>query len=43
VLDPMLFGVDQALRKEIDGLLAVLVRLGVPEAHRLEEVLCVHQ
>lgn len=38
-LDPKLFGVDQALRNDVDRLLAGLVRLGVPEAHRLEEAL----
>jgi hypothetical protein len=36
-LDPQLFRPDQALRKYIDGLLASLVRLGIAEAHRLEE------
>lgn len=42
-VDPNLFGIDQALRKDIDSLLAGLVRLGVPEAHRLEEALRLHQ
>ena len=35
--DPKLFGLDQALRKDIDVLLGSLVRMGVAEAHRLEE------
>jgi len=38
-LDPKAFGTDQPLRKDIDRLLAALVRLGVPDAHRLEEAL----
>ena len=38
-IDPKAFGTDQPLRKDIDNLLAALVRLGVPEAHRLEEAL----
>ena len=38
-LDPKPFGRDQALRKDIDGLLATLVHMGVAEAHRLEESL----
>ena len=38
-LDPKLFGLDQPLRKDIDSLLASLVRMGVAEAHRLEESL----
>src|SRR5581483_7377130 len=38
-LDPKLFGPDQALRKDIDGLLASLVRMGIAEANRLEECL----
>jgi hypothetical protein len=37
--DPKAFGIDQPLRKDIDNLLAALVRLGVPDAHRLEEAL----
>ena len=35
-LDPKLFGTDQPLRNDIDSLLSGLVRLGVPEAHALE-------
>jgi GNAT superfamily N-acetyltransferase len=35
--DPRAFGLDQALRQDIDGLLGSLVRMGVAEAHRLEE------
>jgi hypothetical protein len=42
-LDPKLFGSDQAARKEIDALLGGLIRLGVPEAHRLEEALRLHE
>jgi hypothetical protein len=38
-VDPNLFGIDQPLRNDIDSLLASLVRLGVPEAHRLEQAL----
>jgi hypothetical protein len=33
------FGLDQPLRKDIDALLSSLVRIGVAEAHRLEESL----
>jgi hypothetical protein len=39
VLDPKPFRLDQALRRGIDGLLASLVRMGIAEAHRLEESL----
>jgi hypothetical protein len=42
-IDQELLGPDQALRKELDQLLAGLVRLGVPEAHCLEESLRLHQ
>jgi hypothetical protein len=35
--NPKPFGVDQPLRKDIDALLGSLVRMGVAEAHRLEE------
>jgi hypothetical protein len=35
--DPKPFGLDQPLRKDIDSLLGSLVRMGVAEAHRLEE------
>jgi hypothetical protein len=35
--DPKPFGLDQSLRKDIDGLLSSLVRMGIAEAHRLEE------
>jgi len=35
--DPKPFGLDQPLRQDIDALLTSLVRLGVAEAHRLEE------
>lgn len=38
-LDPELFDPDQPSRNDIDSLLTGLVRLGVPEAHRLEEAL----
>jgi len=38
-VDPKAFGNDQAVRKDIDSLLAALVRLGVPDAHRLEKAL----
>jgi hypothetical protein len=37
--DPMPFGLDQPLRKDIDTFLGSLVRMGVAEAHRLEESL----
>lgn len=37
--DPKPFASDQPLRKDIDTLLGSLVRMGVPEAHRLEESL----
>lgn len=36
VREPQAFGVNQAHRAEIDSLLGSLVRMGVPEAHRLE-------
>jgi hypothetical protein len=42
-LAPKLFGTHQPLRKNIDSLLASLVRLGIPEAHRVEESLRLHQ
>jgi phage tail protein X len=42
-VDPKLFSTEQPLRKDIDSVLAGLVRLGVPEAHRLEEALRLHQ
>ncbi len=35
--DPKPFASDQALRKDIDTLLGTLVRMGIAEAHRLEE------
>ncbi len=38
-LDPDLLSSRQPLRREIDEFLAKLVRLGVSEAHRLEEAL----
>jgi hypothetical protein len=38
-LDPKLFATDQPVRREIDALLGKLIRLGVAEAHRLEEAL----
>jgi hypothetical protein len=38
-VDPKAFGTDQPLRKDIDSLLATLVRMGVPDAHRLEQAL----
>jgi hypothetical protein len=38
-VDSKAFGIDQPLRRDIDNLLATLVRLGVPDAHRLEEAL----
>jgi hypothetical protein len=37
--DPKPFGLDQPLRKDIDALLGSLVRMGIAEAHRLEETL----
>lgn len=36
-IDPTIFAPDQPLRKDIDGLLASLVRMGVAEANRLEK------
>jgi len=36
-IDPNSFAAHEVVRKDIDGLLASLVRLGVAEAHRLEE------
>ena len=38
-LDPNLFSSSQPVRRETDDLLGRLVRLGVSEAHRLEEAL----
>jgi hypothetical protein len=38
-VDPKTFGTGQPRRKDIDNLLAALVRLGIPDAHRLEEAL----
>jgi len=38
-VDPEAFRTNQPLRKDIDNLLAALVRLGVPDAHRLEQSL----
>ena len=38
-VDPKSFGIDQPLRRDIDDLLAALVRSGVPDAHRLEQAL----
>ena len=35
--DPKPFGLDRPLRQDIDALLTSLVRMGVAEAHRLEE------
>ena len=35
--DPKPFGSGQTLKKDIDGLLGSLVRMGIAEAHRLEE------
>jgi len=35
--DPKPFGLHQPLRQDIDALLTSLVRMGVAEAHRLEE------
>jgi len=35
--NPTMFGLNQPLRKDIDGLLASLVRMGVAEANRVEE------
>ena len=37
--DPKAFDLDQPLRKDIDALLGSLVRMGVAEAHRLEQSL----
>jgi hypothetical protein len=34
--EPQAFSVNQTLRAEIDSLLGSLVRMGIPEAHRLE-------
>jgi hypothetical protein len=36
-LDPKAFAPEQKIRQEIDDFLGKLVRLGVAEAHRLEE------
>ncbi len=36
---PKPFASDQPLRKDIDSLLGTLVRMGIAEAHRLEESL----
>jgi hypothetical protein len=38
-IEPGLFATDQPARREIDGLLGKLIRLGVAEAHRLEEAI----
>ncbi|HEV2491946.1 MAG TPA: ATP-binding protein [Terriglobia bacterium] len=38
-LDPKAFAQDQTARREIEGLLPGLIRLGVAEAHHLEEAL----
>jgi hypothetical protein len=35
--DPKPFGSDQPLRKDIDGLLGSLIRMGIAEAHRSED------
>jgi hypothetical protein len=35
--DPKPFASDEPLRKDIDSLLGILVRMGIAEAHRLEE------
>lgn len=35
--DPKPFGLDQPIRKDVDALLGSLVRMGIAEAHRLEE------
>ena len=37
--DPKPFSLDQPLREDIDALLGSMVRMGVTEAHRLEESL----
>ena len=39
---PQLFNADAAWRRDIDRLLAALVRLGIPDAYRLEEALRGH-
>jgi hypothetical protein len=39
LLDPKLFPSDQPARKDIDALLAILVHLGLPEAHCVEKAL----
>jgi len=39
-LDPTIFGLNQPVRRDIDALLANLVRMGVAEANRLEDSLC---
>ena len=41
--DPKAFDNDPALRKDIDNLLAALVRLGIPDANRLEEAIRLRQ
>jgi hypothetical protein len=38
-LDPKALGQDQTIRIDIEGFLADLIRLGVAEAHRLEDAL----
>jgi len=38
--EPKSFASDRPIRKDIDGLLGSLVRMGVAEAHRLEGNLC---
>jgi len=35
--DPKPFGSDQPLRRDIDGLLGSLIRMGIAEAHRLDD------
>jgi hypothetical protein len=37
--DPKPFASDQPVRKVLDGLLGTLVRMGIADAHRLEESL----
>lgn len=40
--EPALLNLDQTLRRDVDRLLADLIRLGVPEASRLEDALAGH-